>query len=85
MYSESKFNKPANKNKYISYVRDGKYNAEIVLSQNIDFDAINSLVKQYVQVNKLPYSIQSYQDAKYTHGFEYKKVLNNKFKQMLFS
>lgn len=70
--SESKLDKLTNKDKYISYVKDGKYNAEIVVSKNIDFDTITSLVKQYIQENNLPYSVESYHDAKYTPGFEYK-------------
>lgn len=57
--------------KYISVARDGKYNAEIVVSKDIDFNKVCSLVKDYVDKNALPFTVEHYENALYTKGFEY--------------
>jgi len=57
--------------KYISIAKDGRYNAEIVVSKNIDFEKISSIVKEYIEENELPFSVEHYENAIYTKGFEY--------------
>lgn len=57
--------------KYISIARDGKYNAEIVVSKKMDFDMVGSLVRQQVKENNLPFSVEQYENAIYTKGYEY--------------
>jgi len=57
--------------KYISVAKDGKYNAEIVISKNIDFFEITSLIKKYIDENDLPFIVEHHRNAVYTKGFEY--------------
>lgn len=61
------------KGKYISVARDGRYNAEFVVSKKICFKKIQDEVREYIIKNNLPYSIECYENAKYTLGFEYNK------------
>lgn len=57
--------------KYLSVAKDGKYNAEIVVSKKLDFEEIKDEISQYIEEKNLPFSIEAYENAIYTSGFEY--------------
>ncbi len=57
--------------RYISIEREGKYNAQFVVSKKIDFNAVSSLITKYVQDNNLPFSVRCHLNDDYTKGFEY--------------
>lgn len=59
--------------KYASIARDGKYNAEIVLSDAVDDDLIFENIKKFIDDNSLPFSVEHYKNSPFTDAVQYFK------------
>jgi len=65
------------KQKYVSIVRDGQYNCEMLFSKGADDDTTADNIQSFIKEQNLPFTIEHYENSPFTTGIEY-NFLNEK-------